>query len=221
MSHLVITIDGPSGSGKSSVARLLSHKIGAVFLDTGSMYRAATLAAMRASVPLTESDLVGKVIDSTDFTFETGSGCLRVLIDDFDVSREIRSELVTSNVRHIASVPLLRGRLVKMQRDFARHHERIVSEGRDQGTVVFPDAAHKFFLTAELSERVKRRAAELIDSGVEVDLQKLRCRMASRDESDSTRPVGPLVPAGDAVVIDTTNLTLDGVVNKILRDIDV
>ncbi|MCD4830743.1 MAG: (d)CMP kinase [Anaerohalosphaeraceae bacterium] len=219
MAELVITIDGPAGSGKSSVARRVAEKIGAAFLDTGAMYRAATLAAMNKDVSLTDSEAVGGVIEAGDFVFDIQNGQMVAVVDGVDVSEEIRSEVVTNNVRYVASAAFLRKKIVKMQRAFAAAHEKIVAEGRDQGTVVFTDAEYKFFLTADPAERAKRRAKELGEKNVTVDLQKLSRQMAARDESDSTRKVSPLIPAADAVIIDTTNLTLEGVVEEILKTV--
>jgi len=140
---------------------------------------------------------------------------MKVSIDGIDVSEEIREPSVTSNVRYIAEKPELRKQLVRMQRDFARQHGGIVTEGRDQGTAAFPDADFKFFLTAGAEERARRRQAQLSESGKEADLEELRENIEKRDASDKNRAVGPLTPADDAIVIDTTNMVAQQAVEKI------
>jgi CMP/dCMP kinase len=216
MAKLVITIDGPAGSGKSSAAKLLAARIGAAFLDTGAMYRAATLAAMQNRCDLNDIKQLEKIIDGTSFKFEMKSGQIAVKINGSDVTEEIRDPQVTANVHFVASEPTLRARLVRMQREIAAEYEKIVTEGRDQGTVAFPDAEFKFFLTAGSVQRVQRRAKELAENGHKVDVNKLKEEIEKRDKQDSTRKIAPLVPAPDAITIDTTSLTLQQVVDKIL-----
>ena len=216
MAKLVITIDGPAGSGKSSTAKFLAERIGAAFLDTGAMYRAATLAAMQRGCELTDVTELEKIIDGANFKFEIKDGQMAIKINNSDVTEKIRDPQVTANVHFVASETTLRMRLVRMQRKFATDYEKIVTEGRDQGTVVFPDADFKFFLTADSAQRAKRRAKELTENGYKVDLNKLQREIENRDRQDSTRKVSPLVPASDAATIDTTALTLEQVVDKIL-----
>lgn len=220
MPKLIITIDGPAGSGKSTTARLLAEKIGAAFLDTGAMYRAVTVAAMKSQLDLANVETLEKLIDSADFKFEITNNQMAVKINNKDVTEQIRDPKVTENVRFIASQPSLRSRLVKMQQNFAQKYQKIVTEGRDQGTVVFPDADYKFFLTADSAQRTKRRAEELTEKGLKVDLTKLRKEIEIRDTADKNRNTGPLVPAKDAVIIDNTNLTLEQTVNEILKIIN-
>jgi cytidylate kinase len=217
MAKIVITIDGPAGSGKSSAAKLLAARIGAAFLDTGAMYRAATLAAMRNRCDLSDIKQLEKIIDDTNFKFEMKSGQMAVKINGSDVTEEIRDPQVTANVHFVASVPTLRARLVRMQREIAAEYEKIVTEGRDQGTVAFPDAEFKFFLTADSAQRAKRRAKELAGNGHKVDINKLQEEIETRDKQDSTRKIAPLIPAADAKLVDTTSLTLEQVVEKILE----
>jgi cytidylate kinase len=220
MPKLIITIDGPAGSGKSTTARLLAEKIDAAFLDTGAMYRAVTVAAMKSQLDLGNVETVEKLIDSADFKFEITNNQMAVKINNKDITEQIRDPKVTENVRFIASQPSLRSRLVKMQQNFAQKYQKIVTEGRDQGTVVFPDADYKFFLTADSAQRTKRRAEELTEKGLKVDLTKLRKEIEIRDAADKNRNTGPLVPAKDAVIIDNTNLTLEQTVNEILKIIN-
>lgn len=216
----VITIDGPAGVGKSTVARMLAERLGAVFLDTGAMYRAVTVAALRAGVDLENADALTAVMDRGDFRFVHDGPLLRVFLGREDITGEIRDPNVTEKVRHIASQPALRSRLVEMQRAFAAGYPLVVTEGRDQGTVAFPQAACKFYLEADPRERARRRAKDLAQAGQKVDLEKLESQIISRDESDYRRAVGPLKPAPDAVRIDTTNLSVEEVVKRMLEVIE-
>lgn len=216
MAELIITIDGPAASGKSTVARLLADRLGASFLDTGAMYRAVTLAAMQAGVDMSDEKQLLTVLETTEFKFAVEKGEMTVCVDDADVSERIRDPQVTVNARHIASSPKIREKLVKMQRKFAVDLEKIVTEGRDQGTVVFPNADIKFYLTAELSERAKRRQAELRSKGSGEDIEQIQKAIKERDKSDESRVVGPLTPARDSIVVDTTDLSLKQVVEKLL-----
>ncbi|MGD2093687.1 MAG: (d)CMP kinase [Phycisphaerales bacterium] len=215
MSNLIVTIDGPAASGKSTVARLLAKNLGASFLDTGAMYRAVTLAAMQAGVDLKEEELLG-VINKTKFQFSIKQGRLAVCIDGVDVTEQIRQPQVTANARYIASAPKVRGSLVQMQREFAAKQEKIVTEGRDQGTVAFSDADVKFYLTAEAGTRAKRRQAELRIKGINESLEQIQKSIEERDKSDQSREAGPLKPAEDAIIVDTTYLNIEEVVAKIL-----
>jgi cytidylate kinase len=215
MAHLIITIDGPAASGKSTVARLLARKIGARFLDTGAMYRAVTLAAIQAGADMTNPTSLLEVLRSTKFEFPVKQGQMTARINGLDVTEQIRRPDVTANARYIASAAQLRQELVRMQREFAADCEKMVTEGRDQGTVAFPDADVKFYLTAELTERARRRQAEL-GGHDQQSLEQIREAIEHRDKSDQSRGVGPLRPAHDAVVIDTTDLGIDQVVEKLL-----
>ncbi len=217
MNRLVITIDGPAASGKSTAARLLAEKLNADFLDTGSMYRAVTLAAMNAGVDLADEKLLIDVLDNTRFVFEPSKNGMLVKINDRDATEKIRDPRVTANARYIASSPKARQRLVDMQRSFAQTHPKIVTEGRDQGTVAFPDADVKFFLNASLDERAKRRQAELSAKGGVQSIDEIRRNIEKRDKSDENRSVGPLKPAPDAIIVDTTNLSIGQVVDKLLE----
>ena len=181
------------------------------------MYRAATLAAMLKQADLNDVKTLEKLIDNTDFKFDISNNQMTVKINNKDVTEQIREPLVTENVHFIASVPSLRNRLVQMQRNFAEKYQKIVTEGRDQGTIVFPNADYKFFLTAQTAQRAKRRAKELAGKGHKVDLNKLQQEIEKRDADDKNRDTGPLVPAKDAIIIDNTNLTLQQTVNKILN----
>ena len=214
MADLIITIDGPAASGKSTAARLLARKLEASFLDTGAMYRAVTLAAMRAGIDLNDEQKLIEVTQKYEFQFSDESGEMNVSIDGSDVTEHIRSPEVTANARYIAAAQRVREKLVQMQRQFAAGRQKIVTEGRDQGTVAFYDADIKFYLTADLAERARRRQAELgiSESQSAIDVQKA---IEQRDKSDESRAVGPLKPAEDAIIVDTTNLSIEQVVEKL------
>jgi len=216
MARLVVTIDGPAASGKSTVARLLAEKLNATFLDTGAMYRAATLAAMQAGADLGNQKQLIDVLNKTEFKFAAAKEGMLVYVNGVDVTKQIRDPQITANARHVAASAPARERLVKMQQRFAETHGRIVTEGRDQGTVAFPDADVKFYLTADLNERVRRRRAELKTAGVEQTPEQVRENIRQRDDSDEKRFVGPLKPAVDAIVVDTTDLALEEVVDKLV-----
>ena len=217
MANLVVTIDGPAGSGKSTVARQLARRLGAAFLDTGAMYRAVTLAAMRAGIDLENEAAMLAVMRDSRFAFDAADGAMRVRLDGEDVSDAIRRPDVTANAKHAARAPKVRAALVEMQRAFAAEHEQIVTEGRDQGTVAFSDARYKFYLTAEAAERARRRYAELQASGETQSVDEIQRAIEQRDRSDEQRSVGPMKPAADAIVVDTTELTIEGMVERLLE----
>lgn len=217
MAGLVMTIDGPAASGKSTVARLLAQRIGACFLDTGAMYRAVTWAAIQAGVDLTDADRIADMMGATRFCFEPHADGMAVSVNGQDVTALIRDPQVTAQVKFVAAAALVRERLVQMQRAFAQAAERIVTEGRDQGTVAFPDAEVKVFLTADPAERARRRQIELQAAGQVTRLDQVHQAVAERDQSDQGREVGPLRPAPDAVMVDTTGLGIDQVVERLAQ----
>ena len=217
MHPFIITIDGPAGVGKSTVARMLAKELSAVFLDTGASYRAVTVAAMNAGVDLTDVQAVLGVMDRTTFDFRHEGDVLKVTIDGKDATLKIREPQITENVKHIAGQPRLRLRLVELQKKFATQFEKVVTEGRDQGTVVFPEAQFKFFLVADPKERTRRRHEELKAAGKEMDFDALHKQITQRDASDQNRTVSPLKPAEDAIHIDTTNIDAAGVVSRMLE----
>ena len=226
MADLIITIDGPAASGKSTVARLLAEKLGASFLDTGAMYRAVTLAAMQAEVDMSDEDELLEVMERSEFQFSLRDDKMVVFINGNDVTEQIRQPQVTANARYVASSSKAREKLVQMQRRFAAGRQKIVTEGRDQGTVAFSDADIKFYLTADSIERARRRQAELrakgsdesrpSKTGRDENLEQIQKAIEERDKSDENRTVGPLRPAKDAIVVDTTDLSVEEVVEKLL-----
>ena len=216
MANLIVTIDGPAASGKSTVARLLAERLGASFLDTGAMYRAVTLAAIQTGVDMNNEEELMGVLKNSEFGFAAKEGKLMVLINGVDVTAQIREPEVTAYARYIASAAKVRDKLVEMQRQFAAREDKIVTEGRDQGTVAFPNANIKFYLTANKGERAKRRQAELRAKGSTESLEQIQSDLQERDKSDQTRAVGPLKPADDAIVVDTTDLSIEQVLAKLL-----
>jgi cytidylate kinase len=216
MADLIITIDGPAASGKSTVARLLAEKLDASFLDTGAMYRAVTLAAMQAGVDLNDQRKLLDIAQTREIQLSAEAGKTTVSIDNIDVTEQIRDPEVTANARYIAGAPEVRAELVRMQRQFAAARHKIVTEGRDQGTVAFADADVKFFLIADAAERARRRLADLKAGGNKQTLEQIQRAIEERDKSDESRAVGPLKPADDAIVADTTDMSIDEVVDKLL-----
>ncbi|WLP90575.1 (d)CMP kinase [Gordonia sp. NB41Y] len=212
----VIAIDGPAGTGKSTISKLLGDKVGAHYLDTGAMYRAATLAVLRAGVPADDADAVTAVVDAADIVLQpTGTGASRVLLDGEDVSGPIRTDEVTANVSAVSAIPAVRTKLVDLQRRQAEN-ELLVVEGRDIGTVVFPDAVVKIFLTATPEARALRRHRQNLAAGRPSDLDEVLAAVNRRDHLDSTRAVSPLRPADDAIMVDTSDMTLEQVLDHLV-----
>lgn len=198
---------------------MLAEKLNATFLDTGAMYRAATVAVMRAGVDITSAHLVLEVLNNTQFEFLPLKDNMRVSVDGIDVTEQIRDPRVTANAHYIAANPQARRVLVEMQRRFAEAHGRIVTEGRDQGTVAFPRANVKFYLTANLDERAKRRQAEMKTKGHQQTIEQICAAIEKRDKSDRDRKTGPLTPADDAITIDTTGMAPSQVVELMLAHV--
>ncbi len=203
----VIAIDGPSGSGKTTVARAVASRLGVEHLDTGAMYRSVALAALERGVDAADDEAVARL--ARHVRIDVGE---QVVVDGADATSDIRSEEVTGVVSQVASNAAVRTEMVRRQREWAALRGGGVVEGRDIGTVVFPDADLKVYLTAGDSERARRRSAE---TGGEQET--VAADMARRDQTDSTRGVSPLEPAGDAVVLDTSDLSVDEVVEQVLR----
>ncbi|MEO6811685.1 MAG: (d)CMP kinase [Isosphaeraceae bacterium] len=208
----VVTIDGPAGAGKSTAARLLAGRLGWRLLDTGAMYRAVTLAALRAGIDLESDQALGDLAGRVEVRLPPG----RVMLDGEDVSGLIRSVEVTHASRYPANSPSVRTCLVDWQRRFAAENN-VVAEGRDQGTIVFPDAPRKFFLTASPEERARRRHTEFLARGEAIDPADVLRDLIERDARDAARAIAPMRPAADALVIDTNGMDLNWVVNLIER----
>jgi cytidylate kinase len=214
--RLLIAIDGPAGAGKSTCARRLAERLGYRFLDTGALYRAVTLAALRAGIDPSDAAGVAAAASKARVVLEgtggTAGAAGRVLLDGEDVSSEIRGPAVTNAVSTVAAHPPVRAAILPHQRRFAEAGG-VVAEGRDIGTVVFPDADVKFFLEADARVRAERRARERGEGDVDAVEREIR----ARDEQDSKRDASPLVAAPDAIRIDTTNLSVDAMVDVLER----
>lgn len=212
--EVVIAIDGPAGTGKSTVARGLARALGARYLDTGSMYRIVTLAMLRAGVDLTDPAAIAAEAD-VPMAVGFDPDIEQAYLDDEDVSTEIRGDQVTQAVSAVSAVPQIRTRLVELQRELASGPGSVVVEGRDIGTVVLPDADLKIFLTASAETRARRRNDQNIAAGLSDDYQVVLADVRRRDHLDSTRAVSPLRAADDAVVVDTSEMTQDEVVARL------
>jgi cytidylate kinase len=212
---VIITIDGPAGSGKSTTARKLAARLGIPYLDTGAMYRVVTLAALDGGVDLHDEEALTALARSDDYTLDPGPTHIRVTLRGRDVTEEIRSMRVSDHTRFIAASPGVRRVLIDKQRAIASRLGSLVTEGRDQGTAAFPDADAKFFLDAALDKRAERRLNDLRADGEEVSQDQVLANLDERDRTDAERPVAPLaVPAG-AVRIDTTHLSIAEVLDRI------
>ena len=220
MDEMIIAIDGPAGSGKSTVAKLVAKRLGLLYIDTGAMYRALTLKAMRQDMDLKDESSLIRLAESSRVDLKEEGGILRVYIDGEDVSGLIRTNELTNNVKYVARIPGVRKRMVELQRSIGGRGGAVL-EGRDIGTVVFPDAKFKFYLDADVKERAKRRHKDLIASGHGISLQEVKDDVISRDESDMKRSVGALKRAADAILINTTTLTVDEVAGKIFSYIKI
>ncbi|MFN7019706.1 MAG: (d)CMP kinase [Phycisphaerales bacterium] len=215
--RLIITIDGPAGTGKSTVARRLASRLGVDFLDTGAMYRAAALIAAERGLSVSDAQSVVEAVRNVDMRFDWTTDPPDLLCDGRSVMLRIRDEDVTSIVSPIAGIAELRRLMVERQRAIASVHTRLVTEGRDQGSVVFPDADVKIFMYASAEVRAKRRTDELRSRGIPADEDKILSEIIERDRSDTTRAVGPLVCPDDAQRVDTSRLSIDQVVDELER----
>jgi cytidylate kinase len=211
---MIVTIDGPAGAGKSSAAKALALRLGFEYLDTGAMYRAITLAAMRSKISLDDSDSVPALLGSVRLELSPG----KVVLNGEDISSAIRDPAVTAASGKVADCALVRRRLVDMQREIAAGRD-MICEGRDQGTIVFPKAEHKFFLTADPLARAQRRWLELRARGEAISLDVVLAAQQLRDQRDAERDIAPMMPAPDAVTIDSSHLNLEQVVELMERTV--
>ncbi|MDV3126130.1 (d)CMP kinase [Mycobacterium sp. 21AC1] len=214
---LVVTVDGPAGTGKSSVSRALASALGARYLDTGAMYRIATLAVLRAGADLADPEAIARAAADAGVSVGSEPGEDRAYLDGEDVSTEIRGDAVTRAVSAVSAVPAVRARLVDLQRELSAGGSRVVVEGRDIGTVVLPDADVKIFLTASAEERARRRNAQNLANGLADDYATVLADVQRRDHLDSTRAVSPLRAAEDALVVDTSDMDEAEVVAHLLE----
>jgi cytidylate kinase len=211
----VVTVDGPAGSGKSTVGRLLAQKLSYVYLDTGALYRALALKVRMANLSPDNREQIAVLCRSTTVALRERDGATRLQLDGNDVTELIRTPEISMLASTISALPEVRGALLSVQRDSAREGG-VVAEGRDMGTVVFPGADVKFFLTASPEERSRRRWLELKDRGHEVSLEEVLRDVVQRDRQDSEREIAPLRPSDDGVLIDSTGKNIDAVVEEML-----
>ena len=217
---MIIAIDGPAGSGKSTIAKLIAEDLGLVYLDTGAMYRLVTLKALNEGIlgngKLSDLGKIKKLLDNLNIDIKENG----FYLDDVDVSEEIRKPIISENVSDIAAIREVREKMVDLQRKFSKS-KNVILDGRDIGTVVFPNADLKIFLVADAKERAKRRYKELVEKGENVEIEEIYDNILKRDKIDSTRRESPLKKAKDAVEVDTTFKSIKEVKNEILKMINV
>ncbi|MFB3921647.1 MAG: (d)CMP kinase [Terriglobia bacterium] len=213
---LVITIDGPAGAGKSTVAQMLAARLGLNYVDSGATYRAAALKVLEAGASLDDEAAVVEAVGRAEILFSTNGSTSRVSLDRRDVSQAIRTPEVTAAAAQVSRLPEVRKKLIALQRSLVQG-KGVVMEGRDIGTVVFPDAPLKIFLKADVKERARRRLHQDREEGRMASLEQTAYDIGRRDQLDAERKISPLVPAPDAVEIDSTNLTAEEVVERIIN----
>lgn len=214
MEVLNIAIDGPAGAGKSTIAKAVAAKLGFIYIDTGAMYRAVGLGAVRRNIDTTDAEAVISILDEISITLKHTEQGQLVFLNGEDVSTEIRLPEISVAASNVAVIPAVRLKLVELQRQLAKN-DNVIMDGRDIGTYVLPDAKLKVFLTATPEERAKRRFLELTEKGVQTTYEEVFADMAYRDKNDSGREFAPLKPAEDSILVDSTNLTLEESVAKI------
>lgn len=217
--HIAIAIDGPAAAGKSTVAKEIAKQLSLVYIDTGAMYRAFTYKALKCRIDLSNETALFNLLKETSirFTYNDEDEQL-ILLDDVDVTEIIRTDEVSNNVSIVAQHPLVRKEMVVRQQQLAKN-DSVIMDGRDIGTYVLPNADKKFFLQASVKERAKRRYEENKRKGYQVDFEQLMKEIRERDERDMNRAVSPLKRADDAILIDTTSLTIEEVIQKIMKEI--
>ncbi len=215
MKYTSVAIDGPAGAGKSTVAKKVAKDMGLVYVDTGAMYRAVAYAAIKQGILIEENQsAVEEIANNIQISLDYKDGVLSVYLDAEDISDKIRTPLISKGASAVATMAGVRTRLVEMQRDMAKK-ANIIMDGRDICSVVLPDASIKLFLTASVDERANRRYKELIEKGEACELEQIKKDIAARDKNDSEREISPLKKADDAMLLDTSDMTFDEVVDKI------
>ncbi len=208
MKRLIIAIDGPAASGKSTTAKLLAKQLGYLYLDSGAMYRACALAALEQDIAHSDIARLDKLLETIDIRIEYSPDGNKVLLNDIDVTKRIREEDISRLASDISTLGPVREKMVELQRQMG-NEGGVIMDGRDIGTVVFPHAELKFFMIASAEERARRRCEELIVKGLEADYETVLKELQERDKQDSTRALAPLKPATDAIEIDTTRLSIE------------
>jgi len=212
MSSIQIAIDGPAGSGKSTISKIIAKKLDIIYLDTGAMYRGITYKAIVNNIKPEDLDGLEKLLDETNISFNGDE----LILDDVNRSEEIRHPNISENVSLYAAVKIIREDLVRRQQYISENHS-IIMDGRDIGTVVLPNATYKVYLTASVDERAERRYKELVGKGHTVDIEALKKDIAERDYNDMNRDESPLMKAEDAIEVDTTGMGIEDVVNAIIK----
>lgn len=216
--HVTIAIDGPAAAGKSTVAKMIAEQLGFVYIDTGAMYRALTLKALQTETSIKDETALLELLSKTKIILSQETTGQVILLDEVDVTEEVRSESVTNAVSHIATHGLIRKEMVKRQQLLA-NNVSVIMDGRDIGTHVLPNADVKIFLIASVNERAERRHKENLEKGFDSDFNKLAKEIEERDYRDTTRKTSPLVQAADAIAIDTTSLTIEEVIKLIIKEV--
>lgn len=215
---LIVTIDGPSGAGKSTISQLLAARLDYTYLDTGAMYRAVGLKMERTATPGDDEPALRKLLAGIKLSLLAAGGATRVILDGEDVSEAIRTPEMSMVASKVSAIPAVREKLTLLQREIGGRG-RVVAEGRDMGTVVFPRAAWKFFLDATPTERARRRVQQLREKGQLVDEAETLALIIKRDQADSSRALAPLKPAADSVIIDSSRMTIEEVVSFMVEKV--
>lgn len=221
MAKVNIAIDGPAGAGKSTIAKHISKTMGIIYLDTGAMYRAVALKAINSGIDTKDAEKLTMLVKGIDIKITHSGSEQSIFLDGEDITGKIRTPEVSIGASNVAVVPAVRLKLVDLQREIAKYND-VVMDGRDIGTYVLPNARYKFFLTASIDERARRRYREQLDKGIaDVTYNDVRCDIEYRDKNDSTREFAPLSKAKDAIEVDTTDLSIEQVIEKILAYIRI
>lgn len=215
MKNVIITVDGPSGAGKGTLCYALAQKLGFDFLDSGAIYRITALAATKKAIPLDDENALAEIGQNLDVQFIPQDGEVNVILNGENVGDQIRTAEAGQNASKVAAFPKVRQALLQRQRDFASE-KGLIADGRDMGTVVFPEAQIKLFLDASAEERAKRRVKQLQSKGFNANFDEILAEIKERDFRDRNRAVAPLVPAADALLLDSTNLSIDEVIQQAL-----
>jgi len=215
MKNLIVAIDGPAGSGKSTIAKLLAKKYDLTYIDTGAMYRMITLYLLENNIDISDLKEVERVLNTVNLDMQGD----KFYLDNVDVSTKIREKRINDNVSKVASIKIVRSNLVDLQRKISNNKD-VILDGRDVGTVIFPNAQVKIFLIASPEERARRRYNEFLEKKTEITYDEVLKSIKERDNIDSTRDESPFVKADDAIELDSTNLTIDDVVNFISKEIE-